>query len=125
MARLVGSLLALAVNTLSGPSGLAAWLRTRQLPGPAASPSLPLDIGRATEIVPAYLRRAVLSRHPHCAFPGCRQPGTWCQVHHLRPRADGGVTALNNLVPLCAFHHLIAVHQWGWQLTLHSDGTIT
>jgi lactoylglutathione lyase len=26
---------------------------------------------------------------------------------------------------LCAFHHLIAVHQWGWTLTLHPDGTLT
>jgi hypothetical protein len=28
-------------------------------------------------------------------------------------------------VLLCAFHHLIAVHQWGWTLTLNADGTIT
>jgi hypothetical protein len=28
-------------------------------------------------------------------------------------------------VLLCAFHHLIAVHQWGWAITLHGDGTIT
>ena len=26
---------------------------------------------------------------------------------------------------LGTFHHLIAVHQWDWNLTLHSDGTIT
>ena len=24
---------------------------------------------------------------------------------------------------LCAFHHLIAVHRWGWGITLHPDGT--
>jgi hypothetical protein len=26
---------------------------------------------------------------------------------------------------LCAFHHLIAVHRWGWGIALHPDGTVT
>jgi hypothetical protein len=26
---------------------------------------------------------------------------------------------------LCTFHHLIAVHRWGWQITLHPDATVT
>ena len=46
-------------------------------------------------------------------------------MHHIKERAKGGQTSLGNLVLLCAFHHLIAVHQWGWTLTLHADGTIT
>jgi hypothetical protein len=48
-----------------------------------------------------------------------------CHVHHLQPRAQDGPTRLDNLVLLCAFHRLIAVHQWGWTLTLHADGTTT
>ena len=28
-------------------------------------------------------------------------------------------------MPLCGFHHLTAIHRWGWSLTLHSDGTTT
>src|SRR5262249_8944875 len=43
IARLRGSLLALAADVLSGPGGLAAWLRQSQLTGPAAGPGLPLD----------------------------------------------------------------------------------
>jgi hypothetical protein len=23
------------------------------------------------------------------------------------------------------FHHLTAIHRWGWQITLHPDGTTT
>jgi hypothetical protein len=75
--------------------------------------------------VPGHLRRAVITRDRHCAFPGCTQPPPTCQVHHLQPQADGGPTRLDNLLLLCAFHHLIAVHQWGWTLTLHPDGTVT
>jgi hypothetical protein len=114
-----------AADLLSGPAGLAAFLRTGLLPGPAGTASLPLDIGKATEQIPAHLRRAVIARDRHCAFPGCRQRPAACQVHHLRPRSKGGSTSLGNLTLLCAFHHLIAVHRWGWQLTLHPDATVT
>src|SRR5215470_15888465 len=45
LARLRGSLLALAADVLSGPGGLASWLRQTALAGgPAAGPSLPLDV---------------------------------------------------------------------------------
>jgi Domain of unknown function (DUF222) len=114
-----------AADLLSGPAGLAAFLRTQLLPGPAGTVSLPLDVGKATEQVPGHLRRAVTARDRHCAFPGCRQRPAACQVHHLQPRSKGGGTSLGNLLLLCAFHHLIAVHRWGWQLTLHPDVTVT
>jgi predicted restriction endonuclease len=76
-------------------------------------------------VISGALRRAVIARDRRCAFPGCDQPPAACQVHHLKPRARGGETALGNLVLLCGFHHLTAVHRWGWVLTLNADGTIT
>jgi len=118
-------ILAAAADLLSGPGGLASFLRTRLAPGTAASVSLPLDIGAATETIPAHLRRAVAVRDRGCRFPGCDQPATACQLHHIIPRAQGGPTSLANLLLLCAFHHLIAVHRWGWAITLHPDGTVT
>jgi hypothetical protein len=126
----------MAAGTLAGPGGLAAHLRGGLGYPPLASASLPLDIGAATETIPAHLRRAAVIRHPHCAFPGCEQPASVCEIHHLIPRSQGGPTALHNLVPassaslhnlvpLCPFHHLIVIHRWGWTLTLHPDGTTT
>jgi len=129
--RLARALLGLAIDALSGPGGLAAALRTGlagtelSLATPLTSISLPLDIGTGSEAIPAHLRRAVTLRHPHCAFPGCRQPASACDVHHLVPRSAGGATALPNLVPLCRFHHLIAIHHWGWTLRLNPDATTT
>jgi hypothetical protein len=67
----------------------------------------------------------VITRHIHCAFPGCRVPATGCHIHHLVPRARGGPTTLDNLAPVCAFHHLTAIHRWGWTLALHADGSTT
>jgi Domain of unknown function (DUF222)/HNH endonuclease len=123
--RLRSGLLGLAVDALSGPEGLAARLRTALAGGPMTAVSLPLDIGTATETIPAHLRRAATARHPHCAFPGCDQPASVCDIHHIIPRSRGGPTSLPNLVPLCGFHHLTAVHRWGWRLALHPDGTTT
>ncbi len=110
---------------MSGPAGLPAYLRTGLLSGPAASVSLPLDTGAATETIPAHLRRLVIARDRRCRFPGCSQPPTACQPHHILPRSRGGRTCLTNLLLLCIFHHLIAVHRWGWGIVLLPDGTVT
>jgi hypothetical protein len=118
-------ILARAADLMSGPAGLAAWLRTGLLDGPAASVSLPLDTGAATETIPAHLRRLVIARDRHCRFPGCAQPPAACQPHHILPRSRGGRTCLTNLLLLCTFHHLIAVHRWGWGIVLLPDGTVT
>ncbi len=112
-----------AVALLSGPGGLASRLRTGLLAGPAASISLPLDVGTATETIPPHLRRAVLLRDKHCSFAGCTE--TDCQVHHIIPVSEGGATCLENLTLGCKFHHLIAIHLWGWKVILNADGTKT
>jgi hypothetical protein len=116
--------LAHAADLMSGPAGLAAYLRTGLLNGPAAAASLPLDTGAATETIPAHLRRLVMTRDRRCRFPGCEQPPAACQPHHILPRSEGGRTCLTNLLLLCVFHHLIAVHRWGWGIALLPDGTV-
>jgi hypothetical protein len=37
----------------------------------------------------------------------------------------GGPASLTNLVLLCSFHHLIAIHRWGWRIVLLPDGSVT
>jgi Domain of unknown function (DUF222) len=114
-----------AIDLLSGPGGLASFLRRQQLGAPLAGPSLPLDVGRSAGI-PAAIRRAVTLRDQHCRWPGgCDQPASACEVHHLVHRADGGPTSVRQCVLLCTFHHQVAIHRWGWQVTLHPDGTTT
>ena len=54
-----------AVGLVSGPGGLASFLRTRLLGARLAGPPLPLDVGRSAEI-PAAIRRAVILRDQHC-----------------------------------------------------------
>jgi hypothetical protein len=113
----------LAVDFLSGPGGLASALRTGLLGHPYRSPSLPLDIGVSASI-PAHIRRAVLLRDQHCAWPGgCDRPATVSDVHHIKHKQDGGETSLQNLGLFCEFHHETCIHRWGWEIALHPDGT--
>ena len=114
-----------AVDLLSGPGGLASFLRRRQLGARLGGPSLPLDIG-VSETVPAGIRHAVILRDKHCRWAGrCDQPAAACEVHHTRHKANGGPTSVNSCVLLCWFHHQVAIHRWGWTLVLNPDGTTT
>ena len=112
-----------AVDLLSGPGGLASFLRRRQLGARLSGPSLPLDIGYS-ENIPAGIRNAVTLRDRYCQWAGrCDQPAGACQVHHTRHKASGGPTSVKDCVLLCWFHHQVVIHRWGWTLVLNPDGT--
>jgi hypothetical protein len=74
-------------------------------------------------VAPAQ-RTALTVRDGGCRFPSCDRPVAWCDAHHLRHWLHGGPTDLGNLLLLCRGHHH-AVHEGGWQLDRHPDGTIT
>jgi len=112
----------LAVDLVSGPAGLAAYLRTDLLEAPWNTPSLPLDIGYSEDI-PASIRRAVILRDRCCAWPRCGRSAACCDVHHIAHKKDGGKTSVSSCVLLCQFHHDVCIHRWGWQIILHPDGT--
>jgi hypothetical protein len=112
----------LAIDLVSGPAGIASTLRTGLLSHPWNTPSLPLDIGWSDSI-PAHIRRAVILRDKHCAWPQCKRPAAWCDVHHIIHKEDGGETSVRNCVLLCQFHHDVCIHRRDWEIVLHPDGT--
>jgi Domain of unknown function (DUF222)/HNH endonuclease len=67
--------------------------------------SEPLEIGRATRIVPSAIHRALVVRDGGCAFPVCDRPPSWTFAHHIKHWSRGGETALSNLVLVCSEHH--------------------
>jgi len=86
-------------------------------------PSLPLDVGQ-TDDIPVHLRRLVALRDQKCQHPGgCDQPASGCEPHHVVHLNDGGRTSLANLKDYCHWHHHALLHQLGWTLTVHPDGT--
>jgi hypothetical protein len=114
-----------AVELLSGPGGLASFLRRKLLEDRLTGPSLPLDIGYS-DTVPAGIRNAVRLRGGHCEWAGgCSQPASGCQVHHTKHKASGGKTSLKSCVLLCHYHHQVMIHRLGWTLVVNPDGTTT
>lgn len=83
-----------------------------------AGRSEPLDVGRQTPVVSPSMRRAVIIRDRHCRFPGCDRPHTWCDAHHVVHWADGGPTAVPNLILLCRRHHRMVHGKHGFRLDL-------
>ena len=114
-----------AVALVSGPGGLASFLRRQELGGRLGGPSLPLDVGVSRDI-PAAIRTAVIARDQHCRFPdGCDQPAAACEIHHTTPQARGGKTSVEDCGLFCFFHHHVVIHMLGWTVVLNPDGTTT
>ncbi len=79
--------------------------------------SVPLDIGRATRVVPAAIRHAVTLRDGGCVIPGCTRPPGWCEAHHVEHWAAGGRTAVQNLALICRTHHQ-QLHHGMWHIDM-------
>lgn len=75
----------------------------------------PLDVGRATRVIPDGLRRAVAARDRGCAR--CGRPPSWCEIHHVLPWTELGETTLGNCVMLCRSCHRL-VHFGGWEVRM-------
>ncbi len=69
-----------------------------------------LDVGRRARTVTAPMWATLMVRDAGCAFPGCDTPTSRCDAHHVVYWADGGPTALANLVLLCRYHHQRVIH---------------
>ena len=52
-------------------------------------------------------RRTLAARDLGCVARSCTRPPAMCDAHHLRSRADGGPTTMDNLVLLCRRHHVL------------------
>ncbi|MCW2724122.1 MAG: putative endonuclease, partial [Frankiales bacterium] len=64
-----------------------------------------VSLTTATDRITTAQRRAVTTRDRTCTARGCHRPPAFCDVHHLRARADDGPTDTANLVLLCRRHH--------------------
>jgi 5-methylcytosine-specific restriction endonuclease McrA len=61
--------------------------------------------GRNRTTIPPRVRREVLARDQHrCQAPGCGRT-RFLEVHHIKPRQNGGGNQPENLVTLCAACH--------------------
>jgi hypothetical protein len=73
-----------------------------------------VGIGRASQIVPGWLRRQLKHRDPTCRFPGCSRR-RHLHPHHIEHWVHGGPSELTNLAMLCSAHHSL-MHEGGWHV---------
>ncbi len=69
LADLEHQIIAKVLQVLSGPGGVASFLRRNLLGKGLGGPFLPLDVGQ-TDDIPVHLRRLVALRDQHCQHPG-------------------------------------------------------
>jgi hypothetical protein len=79
-----------------------------------------LDVGRKSRSIPPAIRRALQRRDGGCRFPGCTC-SRFVDAHHIQHWADGGETAMHNLVLLCRRHHRL-VHEGGFGIRQSPSG---
>ena len=83
-----------------------------------------LNLGRSTRLANRAQRRALRALYATCGIPGCATQFDRCKIHHIRWWRHGGLTDLENLLPLCVHHHT-RVHRDGWIITLGPGRTLT
>ncbi len=81
----------------------------------------PLSIGRKSRVVPKGIERAVRARDKNtCRFPGCCNK-RFVDIHHVEHWANGGKTAVEQLMLLCSKHHTL-VHEGGFRIEKDFQG---
>jgi len=109
-----GNISAETARRVSCDAGLVHWLEN--------SDGEPLSIGRKSRTIPPAIRRALQRRDGGCRFSGCTC-SRFVDAHHILHWADGGETAMDNLVLLCRHHHRL-VHEGGFGICTSTQGVI-
>ena len=95
------------------------------LPAVLDGDSVPLDLGRQRRLFSDNQRMALAGRYDECAAEGCDRPFAWTETHHLKPWEAGGLTDLDNAVPLCGrHHHMIDSGMWSHSITRRDQRTV-
>ncbi len=93
------------------------------IPAVLGGASLPLDLGRSRRLFTEAHRVAGATVHTSCAADGCDIPYAWTELHHRQPWSTGGRTDLDQMVPLCGFHHR-RIHDHSYLHRRMPDGSI-
>ena len=90
----------------------------------SSKPPDDLNLGRTTRLANRAQRRALHGLYATCAIPGCRVRYSRTKLHHIIWWRHGGLTDLDNLLPVCEIHHQ-NIHHNGWLITLGPNRELT
>lgn len=100
----------LASGTVIAPNLLVPHLGEADIERIVYGPrSRVIDLSVRAQFFTGGLRRAIELRDRWCAHPGCTRLAEHCQIDHITPRSQGGLTTQANGRPLCDTHN-----RWHW-----------
>jgi hypothetical protein len=103
---LAGRVCELADGTVVTPGSLLPWLDESLVERVVFdSPSRVIDVGQRSRFFTGATRRAIEVRDRGCFDKTCDAPPHRCQVDHVLPFADGGLTTEANGRLACGFHN--------------------
>jgi hypothetical protein len=79
-----------------------------------------LSLGRSVRLATPAQRRALVARDQGCIIPGCGNPASWTECHHVTFWSRGGPTDVDAMCLLCPRHHT-EVHLGMWVIEMR-DG---
>jgi len=102
---LLGRVCELAQGTVLAPGALLPWLDEAIIERAVFGPKNRVEIGDTARLFTGATRRAIELRDRTCTHPYCDLPASACQVDHIIPYVDGGLTTQENGRLLCGFHN--------------------
>jgi hypothetical protein len=83
-----------------------------------------LNLGRSARLANRAQRRALAAVHSTCCVPGCEVRYWQTKIHHILEWELGGLTDLENLIPICVRHHA-QLHKDRWKCQLLPGRRVT
>jgi hypothetical protein len=101
-----GSICQLDNGTVVSPGSLRPWLDQAWVERVVFdSPSRVIDVGMHRRFFGGATRRAVEVRDRECFHELCDVPAAQCEIDHVEPYSQGGLTIQANGRPACDFHN--------------------
>jgi hypothetical protein len=101
-----GRICELADGTVVSPGSLVPWLDEAWVERVVFDgPDRVINVGVRRRLFSGATRRAVEVRDRQCFDPFCDIPAERCEIDHIEPYTDGGLTVEANGRPACAYHN--------------------
>jgi Domain of unknown function (DUF222) len=100
-----GRVCELAQGIALTPGSLIPWLEQADIERAVFTPGGRVEVGITSRFFTGATRRAIELRDRECTHPFCDLPADACQIDHILPYTEGGLTTQENGRVLCGFHN--------------------
>jgi hypothetical protein len=102
---LQGRMCELAQGMAITPGSLVPWLSEADIERAVFTPEGRVEVSAQNRLFTGATRRAIELRDRRCTHRFCDRPAEECQVDHIVPWAEGGLTTQENGRLLCGYHN--------------------